>query len=75
VRYGRIVENGFLSCFSVETEEEASKLLVLACQKDYNNNYIAKELTQKQTLENLLKFSNRLEELYESYISKKDNTK
>ena len=46
--------------FSVDTEEEAKSLIVIACPRDAEGNYYARELAQEQTLRNLRKFSDKL---------------
>ena len=69
VRFGRTVEDGFLPVFSVNTEEEARKLLVLGCPTNTAGDFIAVELAEKQTLERLYAFGDRLEVLYERYIA------
>ena len=48
--------------FSVGTDEEAERLLTLCCPKSVNGEYLARELTAEQSLENLEAFSKRLEE-------------
>lgn len=60
MRYGRTVEPGFLPVHSVETEEEAQALLVLVCPRNLNNEFIAPELVEGQTFENLEAFGQRL---------------
>lgn len=52
---------GFLPAFSVDTEEEAQKLLTLVCLTNVNGEFVAPELTREQTLENLWDFGTRLE--------------
>lgn len=64
VRYGRTVEEGFLPVYSVETEQEARQLLVAACSRDMAGNFIARELVDHQTLDNLYAFSDRLAETH-----------
>jgi len=64
VRYGRTIEKGFLPVYSVDTEEEARSLLVAACQTNHNNEFIARELSQEQTMQNLFAFSDRLEKIH-----------
>jgi hypothetical protein len=54
--------------FSVENEEEARQLITLACSTNYSGEYIARELVEEQTLDNLNAFSKRLERLYNQYI-------
>ncbi len=50
--------------FSVDTMEKARELLVMACPKNLNNEFIAPELAREQTLENLYAFGDRLQEQY-----------
>lgn len=47
--------------YSVDTEKEAEDLLMLACPTNTDNEYIAPELAETQTLENLDRFSDRLD--------------
>lgn len=70
MRYGRSVEDGFLPVMSVDTEAEAKSLLTLACQTNYEGEYIARELVADQTMENLSAFGQRLDDLYHQYIKK-----
>ena len=56
--------------FSVNNEEEAKLLITLACPLSLNGEYIAPELVEEQTLENLQAFGNRLEDLYNKYVRK-----
>ena len=72
MRYGRSVEDGFLPVMSVETEEEAQRLLTLGCQTNYNGEYIARELVDEQTMDNLNAFGERLNDLYHQYIKAKE---
>lgn len=56
---------GFLPIFSVNTEEEAKALLVLACpMTDDGRAYFAPELRMEQTLPNLYAFGDRLRDVY-----------
>lgn len=48
--------------FSVGDEEEAESLIVLSCPRNAKGQYIAPELVEEQTLENLERFSDRLAE-------------
>lgn len=65
MRYGRTVEPGFLPVFSVDTEEEAKRLLGAACELSREGHgYIARELVRAQTQENLAAFSDRLEKVW-----------
>ena len=64
MRYGRTVEKGFLPVYSVYTEEEAHRLLVLACSTNLDGEFIARELVQDQTLDNLAAFGKRLKEAH-----------
>ena len=56
--------------FSVENEDEAERLIVLACERNMRGEYVAKELVQEQNLLNLRTFSDRLEDIYNKYIRK-----
>jgi hypothetical protein len=56
--------DGFLLVFSVDTEEEAVRLLTVTCPKNYAGEFVARELAQEQTLENLNAFGDRLEAAY-----------
>ena len=60
--------SGSLPVFSVETEEEAVKLLALACETNLAGQFIARELVEDQTLDALLAFGRRLEGIYEKYV-------
>lgn len=50
--------------YSVETEEEAKKLVGLVCPRGLGGDYVAPDLVEDQTLENLAKFSHRLDRGY-----------
>lgn len=60
MRYGRTVADGSLPVYSVADEKEAKDLLVLACPTNSNGEFVAPELVEEQTLENLERFSDRL---------------
>lgn len=64
--------SGSLPVFSVNNKEEAELLIDMACPLSYSGDYVAPELIQEQTLENLQAFGDRLKELYEKHI-RKDN--
>ena len=51
--------------FSVDSEDEAKRLIALTCPQAINGEYYAPELKAEQTLENLYKFSDRLAGAYE----------
>lgn len=46
----------------MQTEEEAKGLIILSCDTNSKGEYVARELVREQTLENLRKFSDRLQE-------------
>lgn len=60
------IPEGSLPVFSVDTEEEAEALLTAACPLNHKGEYYAPELAREQTLENLDKFSERLQVLSQS---------
>lgn len=51
--------------FSVDTEEEAERLLVLTCPTNLKHEYVAPELVREQTLGNLTAFARRLKRGYD----------
>lgn len=61
VRFGEAVPKGFLPVYSVDTEEEARRLIVGCCSLGLDGkSYYARELMQEQTIDNLMEFSERL---------------
>jgi len=65
VGYGVTVPSGSLPVFSVDTEEEAKALVLLACETDAAGNHFAKELVEEQSLDNLQAFSDRLSAVWD----------
>jgi hypothetical protein len=57
-----VLPDGRLPVFSVDTEKEAEALIVMACPRDDQGAYYARELAGEQTLENLVAFSDKLQE-------------
>ena len=53
--------------FSVGSEAEAARLLVLACSRNYQGEHVAHELAASQTMASLDAFGRRLEELHDRY--------
>lgn len=51
--------------YSVSTEKEARALLTVACQTNIDGEFLARELTQDQTIENLWAFGDRLAKVHE----------
>lgn len=64
MRFGPKCPLGFLPIFSVNTEDEAKALLLLACPTTYDGAYFAPELRTEQTLPNLYAFGDRLRDIY-----------
>ena len=55
--------------FSVGTEKEAEKLLVMCCPKDYSGKeFVARELAAEQSLDNLQAFSDHLAQGHERLV-------
>lgn len=75
MRYGRTVENGFLPCYSVDTEDEARRLLTFACGTNYNGEFVAKELLHEQSAENLKAFGDRLHQMWADHIQVAENAR
>lgn len=66
-------DKGFLPVFSVGDEEEAKQLITLTCSRGFGpteGQYISNELSQRQTLENLEKFSTKLDMAHD-HLAKK----
>ena len=70
MRFGRKRPDGMLPVYSVDTEEQAHKLLVAACGTNNDGEFIAKELVHDQTLDNLYAFGDRLHDMKLFLISK-----
>ena len=70
MRYGRSVpiDAGFLPVFSVDTEEDAESLLILACPRNMDGEFVARELVHEQTLDNLQAFSDKLAQCYQILV-------
>jgi len=77
VGYGRIsgMPEGALPVFSCDTEEEARALLNRTCPKNYRGEFVAPELAEAQTLENLYAFGDRLQKAYDIMKSQRSDLK
>ena len=69
MRFGTKCPDGFLPVFSVGDEEEAKALISLSCSTNLAGEYIAQELAEEQSLDNLERFSTRLDEAHDRLIS------
>ena len=58
--------------FSVHSEEEAEALLVRACPRNAQGDFVAEELAEEQDLARLYAFGDRLAELYSRTSSTPD---
>lgn len=58
------VQDGFLPVYSVDTEEEARKLLMLSCPRNAQGEFMARELMNEQNLDNLWAFGDKLEKCH-----------
>jgi len=58
--------------FSMDTEQEAEQLLILACPRNMDGDFVARELVDEQTLENLQAFSDKLAMCYERLNARKN---
>lgn len=63
--YGPVIPKGSLPVYSVDTEEEAKRLVTLACPISIEGQYYAPELVDEQTIENLFRFGERLNTMHE----------
>ena len=64
MRYGRTAEPGFLPIYSVDSAAEANDLLIAACERNLEGEFVARELAQDQSLENLYTFGDRLRDVH-----------
>ena len=55
---------GFLPVFSVNTEDEAKRLIVATCSRGTDGQYYSAELAMEQTIAMLEQFSRKLERVY-----------
>lgn len=69
MRFGRSVPSGFLPVYSVETEACAKKLLIATCPRNMKDDFVARELVEEQTLDNLYAFGERLAEVHELLVT------
>ena len=63
IGYGKRADGlpeGAMPVFTVNTEEEAKSLIVLACPVNYEGEYYSRELAQELTIENLGAFSDKM---------------
>lgn len=65
VGFGRTCAKGSLPVYAVADEKEAQDLIVLSCETNIRGEYLARELVQEQTLENLDAFSERLDRMHD----------
>lgn len=72
MRWGPQCLPGFLPVFSVDTMEEAERLVVLACPRGEDGHYYSRELGQQQDLETLFAFGEKLNE-YHEHLKKMGN--
>lgn len=54
--------------FSVDTEAEAKMLLVMTCPKNAAGQFVARQLAEEQTLENLAAFSDQLKAAHDLLV-------
>lgn len=66
--FGPKPPSGHLPVFSVGSEKEAKFLLTLTCETNIKGAYIARELIEEQTIENLFAFGKRLETMHDRFI-------
>lgn len=62
--YGLSIPRGLLPVYSVGSEAEAHALVVMTCKMTNGQKYLAPELAEAQTVENLEKFSDRLDQAH-----------
>ena len=68
VGFGSKPPEGHLPVFSVGSEKEAKFLFTLSCGTNIKGEYIARELVEEQTIDNLFAFGERLEMMHDKFI-------
>jgi hypothetical protein len=63
------VPDGRLPVFSVGSEDEASLLLTLTCSLNVDGEFVARELVEEQTLDNLYAFGDRLRAVHDEHLA------
>lgn len=63
---------GMLPIFSVGSEEEATRLLIMTCPRNNEGQFFVPELAQEQSLENLYAFGDKLRERHDRYLAGTD---
>ena len=71
MRFGPECPSGFLPVYSVDTEDEAKRLLTLACPTNNAGEFVAPELATEQTLDNRFAFGERLARVHAQMKGKK----
>ena len=62
------VPDGKLPVFSVGDEAEAKLLLTMTCPTNMDGDFVAPELAEEQTLENLYAFGDRLRTAHDKHL-------
>lgn len=67
MRYGTVVpfDEGWLPVFSVGSEAEAHALLTATCPTNVDGEFVARELVEEQTLDNLYAFGARIQKIHD----------
>jgi hypothetical protein len=73
-----VCPSGHLPAGSVETEADAEELIARCCERvivteEHREAWMAQELHDEQTLENLYKFGARLEAEYQKMLAERAN--
>ena len=63
---------GSLPVFTTNTLAASKMLVKLSCSTNLKGEYIARELAETQNMQNLKKFSDRLNQIYEKHLKTTD---
>lgn len=65
MRWGTQCPRGFLPIYSVDTMEEAERLVIMACPRGDDGQLYSRELAQQQDLDTLFAFGEKLHKYHE----------
>lgn len=70
MRWGPQCKDGFLPVYSVDTMEEAEKLVVATCSfNSQDGHYYSNELARDQTIETLMHFSDKINFIHQRLVN------
>ena len=65
MRVGQVCPKGFLPIYSVDTEEEAHRLVEITCPRNPDGTYFSRHLAEGQSIERLFEFGEQLDKAHQ----------